>query len=392
MLSIDALLLITVTTLVATAVITVTTMGVLYGLRRAGVAARFAIVLAGALASIVASTIVVAAEMYLSDHDLTVLVWVIVISAVLSLAAAWVVTGRMARISVDRLVGATRRLGEGDVLETESTGLAELDVVSIELAETSQRLSEARAEIVGLDDVRKQFFAWISHDLRTPLTGIRAMTEALEEGTAPDPDAYIRLIRAKSDTLDRMVDDLFQLSKLQSGTLELHPEPVVLLDLVSDAVSDLALVAKARGITITGEGIEGHMVWADPRELTRAIANVLANAVRHAPPDSTVVVRADVIDDDQLVVSVIDQGDGVTAENLGRMFDVGWRADAARTTERDPGATPGAGLGLAIVRGIVEAHGGSVHAQSTDDGFRLDLVLPMSEREAATGSRGHRLA
>jgi signal transduction histidine kinase len=172
-----------------------------------------------------------------------------------------------------------------------------------------------------------------------------------------------------------MVSDLFELSKLQTGTLELHPEVVDLLDLVSDAVSDLQPIADARHIRITQEGVDGRMVLADPRELTRAVGNVLANSVRHAPDHSTVLIRADTTDDD-LVLSVIDEGPGVTAENLGRMFDIGWRADPTRTT--GPGEAPGAGLGLAIVRGIMEAHGGQVHVGQGSDGFQLDLILPVS--------------
>jgi signal transduction histidine kinase len=270
-------------------------------------------------------------------------------------------------------------VGNGDVVAAATTGWRELDAASAELAETSERLAEARAQLTELDAARRQFFAWISHDLRTPLAGMGAMAEALEEGTAPDPAAYVRVIRSKVDTLTQMVGDLFELSRLQTGTLELHPEPIALLDLVSDAVADVQALASARGITIAQDGVDGHMIWADPRELTRAISNLLANSLRHSPDGSIVLVRADTVDADRLVLSVIDQGPGVAAENLGRMFDVGWRADAARTADpAEPavGASGGAGLGLAIVRGIVEAHGGTVRAHHTDAGFQLDLLLP----------------
>ena len=376
MLNPSELLLIVATALVATAVVTGATLLVLRVTRRRGIATRLAIVLAGALVSIVVATVGVAGEMYLSDHDLVVLAWVIGVSAVVSMLAAWMITGRSARSSALALVRATRRVGDGDVVAAAPTGWRELDDISTELADTSERLAEARAEISSLDSARRQFFAWISHDLRTPLAGMRAMAEALEEGTAPEPEVYIRLIKAKVDTVDRMVDDLFQLSRLQSGTFELHPEPVVLLDLVSDAVADVQLLAAERGIVIEQDGVDGHMIWADPREITRAIGNLLSNSVRYAPDDSVVIVRADTVDSDRLVLSVIDRGAGVTAEDLGRMFDVGWRADASRSAAPEAGGSAGAGLGLAIVRGIVEAHGGDVRARRTDDGFQLDLVLP----------------
>lgn len=376
MLTASALLLVAVTTLVATSAVTVLTLLALRAARRRGIAPRLAIVLAGAVLSIVASTIAVATEMYLSGHDLIVLGWVIGISAALSLVTAWILARSTMRSSVRSLVVSARRVGRGDVVAASPTGLRELDPVSAELAWTSQRLAEARAQVAELDAARKQFFAWISHDLRTPLAGMRAMAEALEEGTASDPGEYIRLIRGKVDTVNQMVGDLFELSRLQTGTLELHPEPVTLFDLISDAVSDVSPLAAARGIRITQDGADGHIIWADPRELTRAIGNLLANSVRHAPDGSVVLVRADMIEGEQLVLSVIDQGPGVTAENLGRMFDVGWRADPSRPTA----GSGGAGLGLAIVRGIVEAHGGTVHAQRTDAGFRLDLILPAGRR------------
>ncbi|MCA4993473.1 HAMP domain-containing histidine kinase [Tsukamurella tyrosinosolvens] len=373
-----ALAQIAATALVVTILVTLLTLGVLRLTRRSSIGVRAAIAIAGALISVVASTLAIAVQMYLSRHDLTVLLWVIGTSAVFSVVATPFVVGRAVGSSIAALRTATRRVGDGDVVEPTRTGLAELDAVSAELADTSRRLEESRARVAELDAARRQFFAWISHDLRTPLAGVRALAEALDEGTAPDRAAYLAALRGKVETLNAMIADLFELSKLQTGTLRIHPEPVVLLDLISDAVADCRADAERRGITIAQDGIDGHLVLVDPRELTRVIGNLLTNSLRHAPENSEVVVRADLLDG-RLVLSVIDQGPGVAAEDLGRMFDVGWRADTARSAEAD-GAPPGAGLGLAIVRGIVEAHGGTVVARSTDAGFRLDLTLPVADR------------
>ncbi|NUS45661.1 MAG: HAMP domain-containing histidine kinase, partial [Mycobacteriaceae bacterium] len=158
-----------------------------------------------------------------------------------------------------------------------------------------------------------------------------------------------------------------------SGTLRLNKQPLVLLDLVSDVVADTKALAAQRGITIRQAGMNGHMLPADPHELSRVIANLLTNSIRHAPENSEIVVSADRIDGDRLVVSVLDQGPGVHTHDLGNMFDMGWRGSAARTST-DNGS--GAGLGLAIVRGIVEAHGGAVSASHGPGGFRLDITLP----------------
>lgn len=385
MLNAQELALIALTALVVTAAVSLATLLALRTTHRASVATKHTIVLAGAVGSIVVSTVAVSSEMYISGHDLNVLVWVIGVSAATSMLAGWFVTRRAIRASITALVGDTRRVGDGDVVNPASTGWMELDAVSAELAETSERLAETRARVGELDVARRQFFAWISHDLRTPLAGMRAMAEALEAGTAPDREAYIRLIRTKVDTVNDMVDDLFQLSKLQTGTLELHLEQVMLLDLVSDAVADVQIIAAARGITVIRDGIDGHMIWADPREITRAVGNLLSNSIRHAPEDSTIVIRADLIDNERVVVSIIDQGPGVTAENLGRMFDVGWRADAARSTDPDDSISAGAGFGLAIVRGIVEAHGGTIRAHHSREGFHLDLLLPTAGGSKPTG-------
>jgi len=368
--------LIVLTTAACTVVVTAVALLVLRWNRRGSVASQFAVVIGAAVASIVASVVAVMVEMFISAHDLVVLSTVVVVSTVLSLVAAWLTTARAVRRSVGTLTESARRIADGAVLEPAPAGWREFDELHARLVDTSARLAAARAEIDNLDAARRQFFAWISHDLRTPLAGIRAMTEALDDGVAPDPDEYVRAIRSRVDTLTAMVDDLFELSTLQSGTLRLQRELVVLLDVVSDAVVDVQPAAEGRGVRVVQAGIEGHLLWADPRELTRAVGNLLANAVRHAPAGTDVVVSAHVGDDEHLVLSVLDHGSGVDAADLGHLFDVGWRASAARTTDEAVGAGHGAGLGLAIVRGIVEAHGGSVTAAHVADGFELALTLP----------------
>ncbi|WP_212647489.1 sensor histidine kinase [Microbacterium sp. JB110] len=367
---------IALTTLACTVLVMALALVALRVNRRGSIASQFTIVVAAAILAIVGSTVAIVAEMFFSTHDLAVLVWVIGMSAVVSLTAAWFIIRRTAKASSAALIEKAQRVGDGAVVNDARPGWREFDDVSAQLADTSERLAAAREEIANLDASRRQFFAWISHDLRTPLAGIRAVTEALEDGMVDDPVESVRIIRSRVDTVNRMVDDLFQLSKLESGTMRLSREAVVLLDLVSDAVVDVQATAAERGIRIRQSGIDSHLVWADPRELTRAIGNLLANGVRHAPARSEIVVSAHTLGDERLVVSVLDHGSGVSSEDLGRMFDVGWRANTARSAEQE---AAGAGLGLAIVRGIVEAHGGEVGAENLDDGFRMTVVLPAGE-------------
>ncbi|HMS76267.1 HAMP domain-containing sensor histidine kinase [Gordonia sp. (in: high G+C Gram-positive bacteria)] len=330
--------------------------------------------------SVVASVTVIAVQMYVSQHDFQVLLWVLGVSAAMSVMAATVV-GRTARSSMLTLRESARRIGDGDVIGTDGTGWKEFAEVSEQLSDTSRRLAAARKEIEELDASRRQFFAWISHDLRTPLTGLRAMAEVLEDGVAADPGDYIRRIRLQVGTMSRLVDDLFELSRLTEGGLRLRCEPLELVDVVSDSVSDVRAAATERGMRITHSGVAGITVWADPHELTRVVVNLLTNSIKYAPPGSEILISASVDDGTgRTVISVADQGPGVPDADLSNIFEVGWRADAARTPatadEAPEIGSSSAGLGLAIVRGIVEAHGGDVRAENITGGFRLDLSLP----------------
>ncbi|MCB0893549.1 MAG: HAMP domain-containing histidine kinase, partial [Propionibacteriaceae bacterium] len=177
---------------------------------------------------------------------------------------------------------------------------------------------------------------------------------------------------------DRMVDDLFELSKIQTGTLSLSREPVSLFDLVSDSVADLSPVAAARQVRLRETGTGDLTLWGDARELSRVIGNLLMNAIQHSPPGGEILIRADERDDGHVRLSVSDEGGGIPEEDLGRVFHPGWRGAQARTPV-DDGTSSGAGLGLAIVHGIVEAHAGGVSVVNVPGGCRFDVVLPRGE-------------
>ncbi|MGN7978056.1 sensor histidine kinase [Microbacterium sp. 22195] len=334
-----------------------------------------------AAVSMAAAVLLISVEMYISPHDLSVLVWVIGTSLLFSLLAAWLVA-RLTRARLVRISDAVRRVGEGDVVAAEPHGLREFDDLSAELADVSERLHAARQELEQLDSARRRFFAWISHDLRTPLTAVRALSEAIEDGASAQPERYAGEVRAQIDTMSRMVDDLFELSKLTSGAVRLRTQQVELLDVVSDAVADVRLAAEQRGVTIVERGVGGHVLWADPHQLGRVVVNLLTNAVRHAPRDSEILVTATELDEQRLVLGILDHGSGVATSDLDRMFEVGWREDAARpTTANDPVAS-GAGLGLAIARGLARAHGGDVYAERTGEGFRMNVLMPVGDDPA----------
>lgn len=373
MLSTNDLWLIAVTTVIVTTFMTAVGLVLVRVNRRGSVASQFAIALAATIAAVAGSTWAVAREMLFPEHELTVLLWILGAAALITPLGAWMLS-RSSRRAVEALSSSLEQIAAGGVV-ARTEGWREFAELSAQLASTSERLAAARADLEHRDAARSEFFAWISHDLRTPLTGMRVLAEGLEAGTG-DPRSYIRQMQAQVDNMSRLVDDLFELSRLQSGAFRLTRESVALLDVVSEAATDVRELAAARQVRIVHAGMAGHMLWADPHELTRVVVNLLTNAIRHAPPGSEVLVSADRNDDGHLVLAILDRGAGVAVEDLGRMFEVGWRADTARTTDIEARTSAGGGLGLAIVRGIVEAHGGVVTAAHVEDGFQLLVTLP----------------
>ncbi len=246
--------------------------------------------------------------------------------------------------------------------------------VKLEKSRARERaLAKSRARERALEQSRRQLVAWVSHDLRTPLAGLRAMAEALEDGLAADPPRYHKQIRAEAERLATMVDDLFELSRIHSGTLQLSPDQIALDDLVSDALASTEALARESGVRLDGTASGQLTVRADPRELSRALTNLLGNAIRHTPPGGCVYVEARPEDGDALL-AVADGCGGIPEADLPYVFDLAWRG----TDARSPAPGSGAGLGLAIVRGVMEAHQGSVRVVNTGAGCCFEMRLPAS--------------
>lgn len=363
------------TSLACAAIVSGVSLAVLRVARGGTLLLRLMVLAAVAVLTVALSVLAISVEMYISPHDLGVLVGVLGISLVFGLISAWLLA-RSTRGQLLRLSDAVRSVGDGQIVAAEGRGLREFDELSQELADVSERLRAARIELEQLDSARRRFFAWISHDLRTPLTAVRVLSEAIEEGASSQPERYAGEVRSQVETMSRMVDDLFELSKLTSGAIQLRTQQVELLDVISDAVADVHLVAAARGIRIVERGVAGHVLWADPHQLGRIIVNLLTNAVRHAPEGTEVLVTATELEQGRLVLGILDRGSGVAVENLDRMFEVGWREDSARTTSSNDAIASGAGLGLSIARGLARAHGGDVYAELTGEGFRMNVLMP----------------
>ncbi|WP_329794100.1 HAMP domain-containing sensor histidine kinase [Lentzea sp. DG1S-22] len=219
---------------------------------------------------------------------------------------------------------------------------------------------------------RRQLVAWISHDLRTPLAGIRAMTEALEDGVVSDPGevaVYAKQIAQEADHLSKLVDDLFQLSRITAGALNLPMHDVALADVVSDVVAASRPVAGLKGVELRADARTWPVVRGSDPELMRVVRNLVSNAIRHTPEGGAIAVQVGV-DGPEAVVRVDDACGGIPEDVLPQVFDVGFRGSSARNPS-------GAGLGLSIARGLVEAHHGRIHAQNHGPGCRFEVRLPL---------------
>lgn len=243
--------------------------------------------------------------------------------------------------------------------------------LQLQLERTAVALTESRERERALEHARRELVAWMSHDLRTPLAGLKAMTEALEDDVASDPSSYYKQMGLAVDRLNNMVDDLLELSRVQAGAFGREIEPISLRDLVSDCVASLEPLANAKQIEIIGPVESAAIVVGSIGELNRALTNVLANAIRHTPESGRVEVRLATPVLGQAELCILDECGGIDADALPRVFDPGYRGGPARRA--DDG---GAGLGLAIAQGIVEAHRGQVHVDNIGAGCQFRFVLP----------------
>lgn len=360
---------------------------VAYLIRRASLRWAFVTVALSGVLGLVAGAIGTAHAMFLSQHDFEVLLLVSGVAGVVSLGfsllvARWAIGGSRA------VQEATRLLGEQGTFVVPADTSSELTALSAQLAETSGRLEESRTRERTLEGSRRELVAWVSHDLRTPLAGLRAMAEALEDGLAEDPARYHRQMRETVDNMTRMVDDLFELSRIHAGALALAVETIPLDEVISEVLASSSPIASARGVRLGGHAEPGVAVRADPRELGRLIGNLVTNAIRHTPSEGTVEVTGRA-GPGGVELAVSDACGGIPGEDLDRVFEVAWRGSQARTPEArtEPGVDDrsagsgslmgtGSGLGLAIVRGIAEAHHGTVQVDNVGAGCRFLVRLP----------------
>ena len=330
-------------------------------------------------ASVLASMVgagVIAYRMMGTSSDRNVMLTLIPIGGLAGFAVALVVARRLVRASRS-LATAVQGVGDNGVYIAPARKLpAELSELSAELTATHERLAQARSRERALEASRRELVAWVSHDLRTPLAGLRAMAEALEDQVVVDPhevSVYHSQIRREVDRLTLMIDDLFELSRIHAGALRLSKRMVGLEDLVAEVVASAEPVARTKGVRLTGAAVRGMPVFVDSAEMGRALRNLVTNAIRHTPPEGGVDVLAEV-QSGLACVTVSDACGGIPPDDLPRVFDVAFRGESART----PGPQEGAGLGLSIARGIVEAHAGQIAVRNAGPGCQFLIRLPLA--------------
>jgi len=314
-------------------------------------------------------------RMFASEHDL-------ILSGVLLLFAAIVATTFGVFVAANlntglrELADSAEQIAAGRLNTRASVqGQDEVAQVAATFNEMAAQLQQAAREREELETMRRDLIAWTSHDLRTPITSIRAMIEALHDGVVDDRDTvqrYYRTIRADIMALNSLIDDLFELAQLEAGGLRIELASHSLRDLVSDTLEVFQPLAAQRQVVLVGEVAEDlDPVRLNAAKINRVLANLLGNALRYTPDGGQIRLTA-VRTPEGVVVTVQDSGSGFSETDLPRIFEQFYRGEQARTR-----AAGGAGLGLAIARAIVVAHNGRIWAENAPGGGALvGFVLP----------------
>ena len=314
--------------------------------------------------------------MFASQHDLMLAIVLLVFAGGIAMILGYFLSSTVTE-RIYLLKGAAEKLAKGDLqTRVPVNGRDEVAALSTTFNQMAEQLQAAAQKQMELESLRRDLIAWVSHDLQTPLTSMRAVLEALSDGVVDDPEMVKRyLLTARRDvmSLSALIDDLFQMSQLDAGGFPLHRLPSSINDLVSDTLESFSQLAKRGEITLEGQ-VEADVdpVFMDTQAIGRVFNNLISNALRHTPARGRVSVwvrRAD----SGVDVTVSDTGEGIRTQDIPHIFERFYRGDASRSRQRGTGA----GLGLAIARGIVQAHGGTIEVQSEPGkGTQFTFHLP----------------
>ena len=353
------------------------------GRRRAPLRRRLATVYAAGLVITLVNVLAAALLMFLSTHDLLLLLAVLTFATILAALFGRAVTASVVR-DLDHLAATSRRLASGDL--SARAALSGTDEVAQLAATFDHMAAELQAGIErerSHERARREMVAAVSHDLRTPLTTVRAMVEAVTDGVVSEPAdvrRYMDLIRDETQHLSRLIDDLFELSHIESGALRLDLAPTHLPELVAQTIEAYEAPARDGGVTLAHTADPAiPPVLADGARLMRVLRNLIDNALRFTPAGGTVRVEARVepAPSSAVRVTVADTGPGLPDDEAERVFDRFYRGARARSRPA-AGHPSGAGLGLTVARGLVQAHGGRIWVESEPgSGAAFHFTLPL---------------
>jgi signal transduction histidine kinase len=335
---------------------------------------QYAVAVAGAIGIALIAVFWTSGRMFVSDHDAAVLASLMLFAGVVGARSAMLFGDRTAR-DVERLGEGLERFAAGDLSHRiEPTGPRELRELASSANEMAVALEHARSSRDDADRARRNLIASVSHDLRTPLTSLRLLVEAIDDGVVAGPvETADALRRAKVNvaTLSTLVDDLFELARLEAGDISWTLEQVGVAELIDETVEAFRPQAEQKGLRLR-ESVAPDVLplRGNPEKLQRVLYNLVQNAVRHTPADGTVTLRA-AREDAFVRFEVADDGEGIPPEQVERVFDRFFRGgDGARNGT-------GAGLGLSICRAIVEAHGGRIWVEPGEGrGSRVCFTVP----------------
>ncbi len=322
---------------------------------------------------------VTARLMFASQHDLNLATILLLFAAGIAMSLGYffaiALTDRIMALNI-----AAKAIARGNLrVRVPAAGHDEVASLARTFNDMAAQLEATARKQQELDTLRRDLVAWAGHDLRTPLASIRVIVEALADGMVQDPptvERYLRTAQHDIRSLSQLIDDLFEMAQIDAGGLKLQRQPNSISDLVSDTLESFSAQADRQGVRLEGSCAPGvDPVWIDAQQIGRALANLVANAVRHTPAGGEVRVQATRAGG-AVRVEVSDTGEGISRDALAHVFEQFYRGEQSRSR-----ATGGAGLGLAIAKGIVEAHGGQIQVESEPGrGSRFVLTLPQTDK------------
>jgi signal transduction histidine kinase len=334
---------------------------------------QFALSAGVAVGVILISVLAASQLMFVSEHDALLVSAIVVAAGLVALRVGDLVAGAVSR-DVAGTTAALEAVGRGERgRRIQSSARDEIGALARAADSMAEQLAEGERARDAAETARRELVAAVSHDLRTPMAALRLLVDAVDDELVDEATRrrYMGTMRTHIDSLSAMIDDLFELSRIEAGQIEWSMRRVELSLLVEETIDAMRPEARARQVHVRSELSDPRLAAAaNPEKIQRVLFNLLRNAIRHTPADGSVTIRAEG-GLEAVMIEVADTGDGIAPDERAHVFEPFYRGprDAARDTE-------GAGLGLAICRAIVENHGGRIWIGPSERGTSVRFSLP----------------